>query len=473
MLDLWTQPWFPWAVAVIVGLPLLLIVLTEVNAALARRNSPAAKPVLFVRNFLLPVAALLILLLQIPKGVVDITWTRVVATVLGFLVILVLLSTVNVVVFGRAKPGTWRDRMPSIFIDLVRVLLIVVGLAVLFSLVWNADVGGLFAALGVTSIVIGFALQSAVGSVVSGLLLLFEQPFRLGDWLDTGSVRGRIVEVNWRAIHIDTGNGLQIVPNAELAGGSFTNLSRAVGTFLLEVPVAFDGGDDPHRVVALLRETGDALPQRVPDESCGARHLGAGAYRLDVPIGSPAEEDDTRSLLATWLWYASRRRGLHLAGAGAAERDDAAVEAALRSIAAGIAANPDELAALAPSARLERFGAGETVEQAGTVASGLRVVLDGVVGLGVVGDDGALLPVGEVPRGDYLAETALTRQRMPTRAVARTPLETLVIDVAGLDELVRRRPAVARELGRALEQRTAEARAARAAAKLPVIADRP
>ena len=41
-----------------------------------------------------------------------------------------------------------------------------------------------------------------------------------------GGTRGQIVEVNWRAVHLDTGNGIVVMPTAELAEGSFTNLSR-------------------------------------------------------------------------------------------------------------------------------------------------------------------------------------------------------------------------------------------------------
>ena len=65
------------------------------------------------------------------------------------------------------------------------------------SFVWGADIGGLFTALGIGSIVIGFALQNAVGSVVSGLFLLFEQPFEIGDYLRTseGPVLGKRVEL--------------------------------------------------------------------------------------------------------------------------------------------------------------------------------------------------------------------------------------------------------------------------------------
>lgn len=45
--------------------------------------------------------------------------------------------------------------------------------------------------MGVTSIVIGLTVQTAVGPVIAGLLLLFAQPFRIGDWLDTTSGGGR------------------------------------------------------------------------------------------------------------------------------------------------------------------------------------------------------------------------------------------------------------------------------------------
>ena len=74
----------------------------------------------------------------------------------------------------------------------------------------------LFTALGITSIVIGLTLQNSVGQIISGLLMLFEQPFQIGDWLDTAAARGRVVEVNWRAVHLETGAGTQITPDGKV-----------------------------------------------------------------------------------------------------------------------------------------------------------------------------------------------------------------------------------------------------------------
>src|SRR6185312_17244589 len=122
-------------------------------------------------------------------------------------------------------------------------------------------VGGLFTALGITSIVIGLTLQNSVGQIISGLLMLFEQPFRLGDWIETSAARGRVVEVNWRAVHIDTGTGLQITPNSVLAVASFHNFSRPPGTYKIKITTVFSVDDPPDRVCAMLNGVAGAIPQ--------------------------------------------------------------------------------------------------------------------------------------------------------------------------------------------------------------------
>lgn len=55
----------------------------------------------------------------------------------GFLVMLFLLSGANAVLFGEASEGSWRKRLPTIFIDLGRLVVIVVGIGVLLSWVWG------------------------------------------------------------------------------------------------------------------------------------------------------------------------------------------------------------------------------------------------------------------------------------------------------------------------------------------------
>lgn len=134
------------------------------------------------------------LLVNVARMPAQFTSVRVLATAFGFVVVVLLLSGLNATIFEGAPEGSWRQRVPGIFLDVTRFVLIGVGLAVIFSYVWGVRVGGLFTALGVTSVVIGLMLQNSVGQIVSGLFMLFEQPFRIGDWLDTR----RRAAASWR-----------------------------------------------------------------------------------------------------------------------------------------------------------------------------------------------------------------------------------------------------------------------------------
>ncbi len=461
MTSLWQQPWFWPVLAVVLGLPVLLIVLTEIASTLQRRGNPGARVVRLLRTYVVPTAAVSILVAQVTIAVdsEDFTWTRVAATAFGFLVIVAVLNAVNLALFTNAEKGSWRDRLPSIFVDIGRIVLIAIGLAVLFSTVWGTDVAGLFTALGVTSIVLGLALQGAIGSVVSGLLLLFEQPFRLGDWLDAGGVRGRVVQVNWRAVHIDTGNGIQITPNASLAGSSFTNLSRGDGSYTVTAPVAFTTDDPPAEVVALLQRVASGLPELWPGTTPVAVPLGGAAYEVSYEVRGPAQEGSSLATLRSWLWYASRRAGLGLDG----DTTDAFVtperiEQAVAAVAPTLQVTADDVPALVPSVRLERYAAGEVVLPIGVVPEALRFVLSGAVALWVPTPGDAVLPVSRVERGDFVGQTVLTRQPTTTRAVAVSEVAVLVVPGDTLDALVRVRPRLARELGEVIDRRGAAAR---------------
>ncbi len=461
MTEIWLQPWFWPAVGVVVGLPVVLLILTEVHSALDRRGNPAARIVLLLRNYVAPVGALLLLLNQATYADIDLTWTQVTATLFGFLIILVLLNGLNFALFVTARQGSWRSRVPSIFVDIVRVVLILVCLAVLFSVVWNADVGGLFAALGVGSIVIGLSLQNAVGSVVSGLLLLFEQPFELGDWIETDGVRGRIVEVNWRAVHLKTSSGVVIIPNANLAGSSFLNITRNDSPFEAEVTVRFATDDSPQTVIDVCRSVAGDLPAAVPGEPAMIKPIHKARYEVAIPIRSPADNYQTLIAFRTRLWYAARRADLHLDGDLTDNYNtEANVRAALTRLAPALSLARDEVAPLVPQLRLERYGAGEVVQRTGSVPDGMRYIVSGTAALSAPVDGGGEVVIAVLDRDDVVGLTALTRQTAAARVVATTDLAVLSVPVGVLDGLVKTRARLARDIGQEIDNRRQLARTA-------------
>lgn len=459
MRDVTSQPWFWPALIVVVGLPICLIVLGELRGLLVRRQSAWAKPVGLLRSFVIPVLALWLLLRELDGDHVDVTFTRVVATAFGFGVILLMLSGADAALFGSPEPGSWRARLPGIFVDIGRLVLVVIGAAVLMSTVWGMNVGGLFAALGVTSIVIGLALQGAVGPVIAGLFLLFEQPFRLGDWLETASATGRVIEVNWRAVHIETGGGLQIIPNAQLATGSFKNMSRTSGgKFTAGATMTFSVNDAPDEVVALLhRVAADITP--VSGGVASVRAVGAGEYAVSLPITSPSDAGRVTAVLTRHVWYAARRRGLHL--------DDAEYEFPhhptpdqLRRAGSTLGVSAEAAEELAGKTRLLDFAEGETIQHIGAVPPDLLVILSGSVSLVATSPGGDELQLATLGTNDYLGLTTLTRQPVVSTAVANAPTTVIAIPRSVTEEMVRHRPALARQLGDAIEERRNAARTA-------------
>lgn len=463
MNSLISQPWFWPTAIVVVALPVALLILTEVQQYLSRRHSSYARPVALLRNAVLPALALLILVDQLDDTDVEATWPRLAATMFGFLVILFALSGANAALFGHARAGSWRERLPSIFIDLGRLIVIAIGLGILFSWVWGTDIGGLFAAVGVTSIVIGLAVQTAVGPVIAGLFLLFEQPFRIGDWLDTPSGKGRVLEVNWRSIHIDTGNGIQIVPNATLAGASFTNLSRVHGAaFYTTATLTFAADDRPGSVIETLKAVADALPAKLADVDSRVSAKGGGEYQVSVPIGSPAEDGSTTNTLLQRTWYAARRAGLHLDEADGGFGEDAAHTATQpRRIASALGLDEDTVADMIADSRRLMYCQGEIVQEVGSVPDALAFIVAGELALTVITDGGEQVPVGRLEVGDYIGTTALTRQPVLTGAVALRDTTLIAIPRRTIRPVVQSNPQLARMLGETIELRRRAAEEAR------------
>jgi small-conductance mechanosensitive channel len=456
MTDVFTSAWFYWAVGIAIGLPLGMVVLTEWQHALRRRKSFLLKPVTLLRNYLLPLGALLLLMVEASRVPAGSTSVRMVGTLVAFVVLVLLLSGINAGLFQSAPDGSWRKRIPSIFLDVARFLLIAIGVALIFAYIWGANVKGLFTALGITSIVVGLTLQNSVGQIISGLLMLFEQPFKIGDWLDTPAAKGRVIEVNWRAVHLETGTGLQITPNSVLAGASFTNLSRPPGQHTISVTSVFSVDDAPDEVCAMLVRVATELPQCHPDRSPTAVPLGANEYQTKIPLCTPGDDGKARATFLRWVWYSARRAGLHLDEADDQFSTPERVSAAIRSVVAPtLRLDREEQQRLVPYAKMERFGDGELVQRSGEVPSGIKFIVAGEVQLTATAEDGTEMAVGSHERGSFLGQSTLTRQPVIGWSYAVGEVTTVYLGRDQVEEIVRENPLLLEEFGRTIEQRRA------------------
>ncbi len=117
------------------------------------------------------------------------------------------------------------------------------------------DLSSLALVASALSVGIGFGLQNIVSNFVSGLILLVERPFKVGDWVVTGTTEGTVKRLSVRATEIETFRGQSIiVPNSEFINASVGNWTHRNRIQRAEIPVSVAYDTDPQRVMDILLE---------------------------------------------------------------------------------------------------------------------------------------------------------------------------------------------------------------------------
>ena len=156
---------------------------------------------------------------------------------------IVLLQRVNMTAGARYTVTT-----------LYTYLIVGIGLLAFFNVIgadWS-KLQWLFAALGVG---IGFGLQEIVANFISGLIILFERPIRIGDVVTVGDTNGVVTRIQIRATTIRTWDRQELlVPNKEFITGRLLNWSLSDQTTRIKVAVGVAYGSDVSRAMALMNE---------------------------------------------------------------------------------------------------------------------------------------------------------------------------------------------------------------------------
>ena len=153
-------------------------------------------------------------------------------------------------------------RTYPLFSNLAVLVVVALGVWCLIGL-WGASMTGWLASAGIAGIAVGFAAQDTLSNLFSGVFLIADAPFNIGDYivLDTGD-RGRVVHIGLRSTRLMTRDDVEItIPNAVIGGGRITNQSSGGSRAMrVKVPVSVAYGSDVDRVRAILQELGEAEP---------------------------------------------------------------------------------------------------------------------------------------------------------------------------------------------------------------------
>ncbi len=390
-----------WATAVIILIPALVLLATEADERLRQRRSPLRRPVVLARNWVLPAFALWALLVPVLDIDRESPLVVVVASWLTIAVIVVVLSTVGALIdtIRKRTDESGRQAVPQLLLALPRIGVYLLGGWILIAGVWGIDLSALLTALGVTSLVISFALQDTLSGLASGVLLLGDQPFQTGDWIKAGDTEGIVVDINWRTSRIRNRNGdVSVVPNSELATGSIVNYTEGGSLHRVVVPVQVAYVNAPTLAKEMLLDAARGTPGVLTQPPPAVRVVMVDdplmSYEIDMWITDFANEPRVKSDFGSLVWYQSHRHGvplpspaqdLYLYDGPTASADSTPSPSELR---AALATSPfldslpdDELDRMAHKATAQRYARGELIIVPGAANRDLMVLVEGAAEL--------------------------------------------------------------------------------------------
>ena len=195
------------------------------------------------------------------------------ANVIAFIIILIIGKIIisiacNVTKKTLDKSSRVSDMLQGFAVNVVSKVLWVIILMIALQRL-GIDIAPLIAGLGVTGFIVGFAFQESLGNLASGLMIALNQPFKVGDFVETGGICGEIKELNMMATTMTTlDNKKVVVPNKSVWGSAITNYT-ALDKRRVDLGVGISYGSDIGKAKGVITEAlktiAEILPEPVPD----------------------------------------------------------------------------------------------------------------------------------------------------------------------------------------------------------------
>ena len=175
----------------------------------------------------------------------------------------------------------------SIVVNLVRAVIAWIAISFLCEAVFNIEMTGVMQALGVTTLVVSLGLQDFIKNIVAGVQIVVTHLFTAGDQLDVGTLRGEVLDVNWRQTVLrDKDGNTHVLPNSSLVNAAFMRREgKMVRRYMFDCDIK--PGLDLDRVAADICEVADKALEEAgikAEEPTEVRFLGSTANGVQASV---------------------------------------------------------------------------------------------------------------------------------------------------------------------------------------------
>jgi len=352
----------------------------------------------------------------------------------------------------------------------------------------GVPLGEIITTSAIATAVLAFAMQDTLGNILGGLALQWDHSLKVGDWIEVGDVEGKIVDIKWRAISLETRNWETVViPNGMMMQNQFKVLGERSGEpakwrrwiwFNVDYSVAPDQIIELAENAVLLAEIPCMALEPAPNCLLMDIDSSTARYALRYWLTDIGRDDPTDSLVRQHVYAALNRREIRLAMPRQhlylTNRDESYLEQkrearfeqrleALGSIDLFSTLDQMEQKQLAASLGHRPYAQGDVIFRQGERDHFLYLIDSGRADVFVSGDEGDEAYAFSLQEGEIFGEIGLlTGEARGATVKAASALGCYVLGKEDISDLLIKRPEIVEEMSLVMVSRQSALQKARA-----------
>ena len=163
------------------------------------------------------------------------------AVVRGILILFAMFAVEGILQFILSLPNPKSNRartLISLTKNILRYAVILAAICVILT-IFNVDIVTILAGLGIIALIIGFGAESLIADIVTGMFILIDNQYNIGDIIEVDGFRGTVTEINVRStVLTDVGGNIKIINNSDMK--NILNRSDNASLSVAEFPIPYE-----------------------------------------------------------------------------------------------------------------------------------------------------------------------------------------------------------------------------------------
>ena len=357
-------------------------------------------------------------------------------------------------------------RYPKLVKDVLVFLLYIVGILLILNYYLNIKITVLLASSAVFTVVIGFALQDILGNLFSGIILNFEDSFKLGDWVRINEWEGRVEQFGWRSFKIRAiDQELIVIPNQAASKAEVLIYGSERQPVALKIKVGVSYQDSPDRVTDSIGRVLESMTDICREPLPVIQLKNFGDFSLDYEVKFWVRDYSQHNIITAEvrrrIWYAFRRQNIQIPyPVRELYQRPEKIEAIPRHVLVDALKGNEvlqtiddkEFSKLLAEVDYKVFGNGETIIREGDDSEFFSHVYSGAVN---VVKDGQV--VARLQAGDFFGEISLvTGEKIGATVVADLESTIIMVSSARFKQIIGMNEQLAMKLSEVITRRQDE-----------------